>query len=159
MAINSKNKGSTAERALCKILKERWPDKEWMRVPASGARLGQSNKQKYSAVEENVKEVLSGDIICPSDFKFSIESKCYADISFWDLFNESSDLHSWMKQCSEDAAFANKWPLLVVKINRHKHFAATTYNFGVEYVFEHRGFYFYNLEEILKLEDGSWFDL
>jgi len=158
MSINSKNKGNIGERAICKIFKERWPEHDWMRVPASGARLGQSNKIKYSAIEENVKEVLSGDIICPSNFKFSVESKNYADISFWDIFNDSSDLHSWMNQCYEDAAFANKYPLLIVKINRHKHFAATTCEMD-GYIFEHRGFYFYNLDDLLKLEDGWWFDL
>ncbi len=157
MSINSKNKGSTAERALCKILKERWPDKEWMRVPASGARFGQTNKQKYSAVEDNVKEVLSGDIICPSDFKFSVESKCYASISFWDLFNESSDLHAWMKQCKEDAAFAHKLPMLVVKINNHKHFVGISEKTD-NYVFEHDGMYFYMLNDLLRKEDNFFFE-
>lgn len=157
MAINSKNKGNAGERAVCKILKDRWPDYEWMRVPSSGARLGQSNKIKYSAIEENVKEVLSGDIICPTNFKFSIESKCYADISFWDIFNESSDLHSWMDQCSNDAEFANKLPMLVVKINRHKHFAAIRIKLD-NYIFEHRGFYFYNLDDLLKFNDELFFD-
>lgn len=155
---NSKNKGNTGEREVCKIFKKRWPDKEFIRVPSSGAYFGKSNKQRRILAEDNVKEVLSGDIICPSNFKFSVESKFYADISFWDLFNESSDLHSWMKQCAEDAAFANKLPMLVVKINRHKHFVGITSEYE-GYIFEHRGFYFYNLEDLLKFDDGFFFDL
>ena len=157
MAINSKQKGKSWERALCKILKERFPGRDFSRVPTSGAFFGKTNKEKRSLAEDNVKEVLSGDIICPSDFRFSIECKSYANISFWDLFNESSDLHSWMKQCSEDAAFVNKDPLLVVKINNHKPFVAIKLEYD-GYVFEHRGFFFYNLEDLLtKFDDGFFF--
>ena len=156
MSINSKNKGSSWERALCKILKERFPGRDFSRVPTSGAFFGKSNKERRSLAEDNVKEVLSGDIICPSDFKFSVECKSYANISFWDLFNESSDLHSWMRQCSEDAEFTNKIPLLVVKINNHKPFVGTT--LCVEnYILEHKRFYFYTLEDFLRFDDTAFF--
>lgn len=156
MSINSKQKGNSWERALCKILKERFLGKDFSRVPTSGAFFGKSNKEKRSLAEDNVKEVLSGDIICPSNFRFSIECKSYANISFWDLFNESSDLHSWIKQCSEDAAFVNKDPLLVVKINNHKPFAVI--KLGCDgYIFEHRGFFFYNLDDLLKFDDSFFF--
>lgn len=157
MAINSKNKGSNWERALCKILKERFPGRDFSRVPTSGAFFGKTNKEKRSLAEDNVKEVLSGDIICPSDFRFSVECKSYAEISFWDLFNDSSDLHSWMKQCSEDAEFTNKIPLLVVKINNHKPFIGTTMEL-TNYVFKHNDFYFQTLESFLNLKETVFFE-
>lgn len=157
MAINSKNKGSNFERAVCKILKERFPGKDFSRVPTSGAFFGKSNKEKRCLAEDNVKEVLSGDVICPSNFRFSVECKSYAEISFWDLFNESSDLHSWMKQCKDDAYFVNKTPLLIVKINNHKPFVGTTIILP-NMVFEHRHFYFYTLEDFLKFDDIVYFE-
>lgn len=157
MAINSKNKGSSWERAFCKILKERFPEKDFSRVPASGAIFGKSNKEKHSLAEDNVKEVLSGDIICPSDFRYSVECKSYANISFWDLFNESSDLNSWINQCSEDANFVNKFPLLAVKINNHKPFVATTMQLP-NHVFVYRGFWFYRLDDFLKFDDIVFFE-
>lgn len=157
MSINSKNKGNVWERALCKILKERFPGRDFSRVPTSGAFFGKSNKEKRSLAEDNVKEVLSGDIICPSDFRFSVECKSYADISFWDLFNESSDLHSWMRQCTEDAEFTNKVPLLVVKINNHKPFVGTTLLLP-DLVFTHKHFNFYTLEEFLRFDDTVFFE-
>ena len=157
MAINSKQKGNSWERALCKILKERFPGRDFSRVPTSGAFFGKSNKERRYLAEDNVKEVLSGDIICPSNFRFSVECKSYADISFWDLFNESSDLHSWMRQCSEDAEFTNKFPLLVVKINNHKPFVGTTVVLPNQ-VFSHKHFNFYTLEDFLKYDDTVFFE-
>ena len=162
MAINSKAKGSNLEREVCKIFKKCWPDKEFMRVPSSGAIMGQSNKIKHATIEENIKEVLSGDIICPSNFRFSVECKCYASISFWDLFNESSDLNSWIKQCSEDAAFANKLPMLIIKINNHKPIVGINMaidDFEIDdHAFEHRGFFFYPLDRLLDCDSALFFD-
>jgi hypothetical protein len=157
MAINSKNKGSSWERAFCKILKERFPGRDFSRVPTSGAFFGKSNKEKRSLAEDNVKEVLSGDVICPSEFKFSVECKSYAEISFWDLFNESSDLNSWIKQCSEDSEFVNKVPLLAVKINNHKPFVATTLNLPNQ-IFTYKGFNFFKLDDFLKFDDTTFFE-
>lgn len=157
MAINSKNKGSSWERAFCKILKERFPGRDFSRVPTSGAFFGKSNKEKRSLAEDNVKEVLSGDVICPSEFKFSVECKSYAEISFWDLFNESSDLNSWIKQCSEDSEFVNKVPLLAVKINNHKPFVATTLNLPNQ-IFTYKGFNFFRLDDFLKFDDATFFE-
>ena len=156
MSLNSKKKGNRGELALCKILKTRFPGQDFMRVPSSGAIMGKSNKIKNESAEMGTKEVLSGDLICPSKFKFSVESKFYSDISFWDIFNESSDLHNWMSQVSEDSAFVNKLPFLIVKINNHPHFAATT--IAVDgYIFEHQGFYFYTLENLLTNDDSFFF--
>ena len=157
MSINSKQKGNSWERSVCKILKERFSGRDFSRVPTSGAFFGKTNKEKRSLAEDNVKEVLSGDIICPSDFRFSVECKSYADISFWDLFNESSDLHSWIKQCKEDAEFVNKVPLLIVKINNHKPFVGTSFPLE-NAVFNHRGFGFCSLEDFLKLGDDVFFE-
>lgn len=162
MAINSKAKGNNFEREVCKLFNRQWPGKEFMRVPSSGALMGQSNKIKHATIDENVKEILSGDIICPPEFRFSVECKSYASISFWDLFNESSDLNSWIKQCSEDAEFAHKLPMLIIKINRHKPIVGINIlidDFEVDdHAFEHRGFFFYTIEQLLGCDDALFFD-
>lgn len=156
--INSKAKGSTAERELCKILNERFPEHTFKRVPASGAMFGGLNRKYAEGVEETITTALSGDVIVPSNFKYSLEHKAYKEISFWDLFNASSDLHSWLKQAEGDANFTNRKPMVVAKFNNKKRICFVKDKFS-DYVFEHDGWYCYWFEEYLKLEDSVFFEV
>lgn len=157
MAINSKKKGNSAERVLAKTLNDRFNTKEFLRVPQSGAITGGFNRAKAEGYSDDAKELLSGDLITPKKFLFSIESKSYADIDFWDLFNASSNLKSWMKQCQEDADFAKKKPMLVVKINRHKTMVFIKEILD-EYVFEIDGWKCLYLDDLLKKEDDFFME-
>jgi hypothetical protein len=131
--------------------------RKFVRVPQSGAMFGAGNRSRSEGVSEETKETLSGDIIAPKGFVFSIEHKAYKEMSFWDLFNASSDLFKWLAQCESDADFAKKKPMLIVKINNHKRIVFIKYK--VEgYFFEVKGYYCYNLEELLKQSEEFWFE-
>lgn len=155
--INSKQKGNRAELECAKIFNKRFPDYTFKRVPQSGAIFGQSNKENTEKIDEEIKITLSGDIICPLNFKFSIEHKAYNEADFWGLFNESSDLHNWMKQCKADAVFVGKEPMLIVKYNNKKRIVFTRFKFD-NYIFEHQGWYCYWLEDYFKNPDNHFFN-
>lgn len=155
--INSKNKGNTAERELCKIFEERFDGKKFMRVPNSGAMFGASNRTLAEGVEGVIANTFVGDIIVPTNFRYSIESKFYKDISFWDLFNESSNLHQWFKQSESDAEFSNRKPMIVAKFN-HRGRICFVKEKRKGYIFEHMGWYCYWLDDFLKLKDNVFFE-
>ncbi len=119
--IQSKNKGNRIELKLAKILTERFGE-EFRRTPMSGG-WGTSNRD--SNIREDALEVLSGDIMCPTKFKFSIESKGRADFNFWDILNEDTEhleIDEWIKQAENDAKIVGKEPLVYVKVNNRKPF-------------------------------------
>lgn len=119
--INSKSKGNRVENQLAKILSERF-NRTFKRAPMSGA-WGTANRA--SGVREDALEVLSGDLMVPKDFRFSVESKSRAEFNFWDMLNEDVrelDIDSWLFQAKNDADAVNKEPLLFIKINNRKPF-------------------------------------
>lgn len=156
-AGNQKQKGNRTENECAKILNKRFKDKSFRRVPQSGAMFGQSNKIGTENVDEEIKSSLSGDILCPINFKYSIEHKAYQSADFWYFWNESSDLHSWMNQCQNDANFSKKLPMLVVKFNNHKRIVFIHEKLD-GYILEHRGWYCYNFEELLRQGDEFFFE-
>jgi len=95
--INSKDKGNRVELELAKILTERF-GQEFKRVPMSGA-WGTRNREFQ--VREDAMQILSGDIMCPENFKFSVESKGRIDFNFWDMLNAETknlDIDEWIFQ-------------------------------------------------------------
>ena len=159
--INSKAKGNKNELECTKILDERFGKGLFLRVPSSGAITGKSNKVRIANISDAAKDTLSGDIITPANFAFSIEHKAYKEASFWDLFNKSSNLFEWFKQSTEDAEFVNKKPLLIIKYNRHERIAFV-WNWdlkllGLNHVFEINNWRCYYLSDLLKLEDSFWY--
>ena len=155
--INSKNKGSTAERELCKILNTRFPEHSFKRVPSSGALFGGKNSKFANGIDETITNALVGDIIVPLNFVFSVESKSYKEISFWDLFNKSSDLHQWFEQAEGDAEFSKRKPMIVAKFNNKQRICFLKDKLE-GYVFEHMGWYCYWLSEILNQEDNFFLE-
>ena len=120
--INSKKKGNNNENECKKILNERFDGVAiFQRTPNSGAFVGGQNFYRKEQLNEEQNLLFVGDLYCNrKDLKFTIEHKAYAEASFWDLFNEASDLHSWMKQAQHDADSVGKSPMLIVKYNNKK---------------------------------------
>ena len=166
-SINSKQKGSNAEREMAHILTERFEGYKFARSVQSGAYIGASNESRAEDLSYEQKLVFSGDIRIPKNFKFTIEHKFYKEASFWDLFNESSDLHQWFSQALHDANAVKKMPMLVVKYNNHKRivYLLEDYNVtNINPVFAHRDsktkkiWYCYNLDDLLELNDDFFFE-
>lgn len=166
--INSKRKGNSAENEVRKILDERFSFTNFHRSPSSGAFVGGYNFYRKEELNKSQNLVFVGDIYCSrEDFKFTIEHKAYAEASFWDLFNESSDLHSWMKQAEHDAESVGKQPMLIVKYNNKKRIAYLKKNYvdsldcsnlETYTIFSHNGWYCFWLEDLLKETDSFFFE-
>ena len=165
--IQSKKKGNRGELELTHILNERFEGHTFARSVQSGAYIGQSNAYRANSMTEEQKLVFAGDIRVPINFKFTIEHKAYAEASFWDLFNESSDLHSWMKQAEHDAESVGKQPMLIVKYNFHDRIAYLKKNYvdsldcsnlETYTIFSHNGWSCFWLKDLLKETDSFFFE-
>lgn len=156
--INSKKKGSNNENECRKILDARFTFTNFHRSPSSGAFTGGANFYRKEQLNDSQNLVFVGDVYCSrEDFKFTIEHKAYAEASFWDLFNESSDLHSWMAQAQHDADSVKKSPMLIVKFNNKKRIVFL-HEKPKEPVFSHRNWNCYWLEDLLKEENKFFFE-
>lgn len=167
--INSKKKGNNNENECKKILNERFDGVAiFQRTPNSGAFVGGQNFYRKEQLNEEQNILFVGDLYCNrKDLKFTIEHKAYAEASFWDLFNESSDLHSWMKQAEHDAESVGKQPMLIVKYNNKKRIVYVKkefmdeyqkhWGFGLDPVFTHNGWECYWFEDLLKEAANNFF--
>jgi hypothetical protein len=117
--ILSKQKGNSFERDVANFLSEHYNDK-FSRVPQSGAIYGGQNRQRAVGVRSDVVEILTGDIITPSAFPFSLEAKSYKDIGFHSILQgDCKLLDEWISQAESDAQLSNKNFLIIMKFN-HK---------------------------------------
>lgn len=156
--INSKKKGNSNENECRKIFDERFSFTNFHRSPSSGAFVGGSNFYRKGQLNESQNLVFVGDIYCSrDDFKFTIEHKAYKEAFFWDLFNESSDLHSWFKQAQSDADSVGKQPMLIVKYNNKKRIVFIHQKPFTE-IFSHQGWNCYWLEDLLKQDNSFFFE-
>jgi hypothetical protein len=122
MGINGNRKGKCWERDFSKILGEIFGG-EFRRVPQSGAFFGGQNRSRAIGVREDAKEILSGDIIVPLNFPYSIECKSYKDLDFHKIIQgECKQLDTWLSQAESDAEFSKKKMLLAIKIVRKGEF-------------------------------------
>jgi hypothetical protein len=111
---NSGNKGSRAERELCKKLSERF-GKPFERSVGSGNRWAQVKGMSQAA-----KDTLLGDLSCPDGFRWVLESKCgYEDkVDFHNLWVQGNKtIDDFIKQVTDDAVRSGRQPLLLYKRN------------------------------------------
>lgn len=121
--VNSIRKGKNFERFIAKDLTKRFNEK-FLRVPCSGGLLGgQIRYFTNRLLEQNTKNILVGDIICPSWFPFVIELKHYKnEPKLYNLLNSSSSVFDkWVEQAKKEAQqTTNKKWLLIFKITEIK---------------------------------------
>lgn len=158
MSINQKKKGSRGELEIVHLLNERFGG-GFKRSANSGADTGKSNYEKISKLNLSEEQIvdLSGDLIAPPSFKFIIESKSYAKVEFWELFNKSSNLNSFLEQVLFDSSKTKKQPMLIIKYNRKPRIAFLKEKVKDKYVFKWKSFYCYFLSDILVQEDSFFF--
>lgn len=118
--MNSKKKGNRVELEFAKLFSKRFND-TFKRVPSSGA---YGTSWAKDNVREDAMDILTGDIITPENFRFSIEVKSRIDFNFWDLLNRETinEIDEWIDQAERESKTANKKMLIIVKINRKKPF-------------------------------------
>lgn len=115
--INSKQKGSAFERDLAKILESRFGE-GFRRVPYSGAMFGGKNFHRSLGQRDDVKEIMSGDLIAPEKFPFTVEAKFYKDLAFHQILEgKCTLLDTWIAQAEQNIVLSKKELLLVIKLN------------------------------------------
>jgi hypothetical protein len=121
--IKSGKKGKRVELEVVKDLNSRFakvlaadPSKgKFSRSVGSGNRWGQNVHLSRTATN-----IYSGDIVCPDNFRFVLESKGgYNDIDLCTIFGGSqSELDSFLKQVESDSERCGRKPMLVWKKDR-----------------------------------------
>ena len=117
MSKKSKTYGKGFEYETRDILREATGIQSFERVPTSGAWIGGANAYKAEFGREDVTEIMAGDLICPEDWRWTVECKNWEDVSIHQLFmgKESKQINEFLKQVYDSAKVANKEPLLVMK--------------------------------------------
>lgn len=108
MSVNSKNKGSKAERELAKVW-EKWTGYKFSRTPMSGG---------WAKSIESFGDLTCTDPKHSSKFPFSVECKSYKGITFNDILKGTkSEIIKFWKQATYDATRCRKQPLLFMREN------------------------------------------
>jgi hypothetical protein len=112
--VNSGDKGDRTERALCKLLSERF-GADFERSVGSGNRWKQ-----VKSLSESSKNVLVGDIVCPDGFAWVLESKggYEGKVDFHSLFLKgNATIDSFIEQVMADVERCKKQPMILYKRN------------------------------------------
>jgi len=161
--VNGKSKGSTFERKISNLLSERFKDnlgieKGFRRNSDSGSYFGGANMSRV--VQHNMEHAVFGDLMCPNNFKFSIECKFYkSPPSFQAIINkEVSQWDTWIKQVEQDSENANKLPLLIIKYNNVPEFIFIKDKLpNTDEIFKYKNYYSYTLSTLLSCSDDEFF--
>jgi hypothetical protein len=168
--INSGVKGKRKEREIVHLLNERFASiliahPTWgafSRSVGSGNRWGQR-----ISLSQHAKETYSGDITCPENFKFVLESKGgYNDVDLNSAFDGGhSQIDTFLKQVSDDSSRCNRKPMLIWKKDRRPRLAALRKEDLEESIYRswtywmnYREWGIFLLDDVLKLEDKFFFE-
>ena len=158
--INSRTKGSTFERQICKMFNKRFNTSEFCRSPGSGAFA------TTHSLPEHLK--IYGDLITPEKFKYCIEcKKGYNNQNIYSLYNYSSDIWGFINQCEKDSKKCYKIPMVIFKQDRQPTLAIVSYSPTSPYIEtektiqitkEEKAYRIYLFDDLLKEPDSFWLD-
>jgi hypothetical protein len=166
MAVNGKNKGNGQERKLSNLLSARFASltgitQAFRRNPDSGSFFGASNQKRKDT--HDLTHAHFGDIICPDNFKFAIESKFYKTApSFVSIVKgKITQWDEWLAQASQDATNSKKAMMLIVKYNGTPEICFFDEKIvGIPLLFVYNeDKYVYRLSDVLTLADSMFFTL
>jgi hypothetical protein len=150
--VNGKKKGNRTELELTKILTARF------NMPFSRS-VGSGNRWSQADLPQHASEVFSGDLICPKNFKFVIESKGgYDSIDMSAVFvNGNSELNGFLKQATADSNRCGRKPMMCWKKTRKPWLAFIMTNELIghefEYSLKYKEWTAIALDHLLKLND------
>lgn len=104
---NSKGKGNRYENDVAKRLNKLFNTEEFQRTPGSGAFATTHNLPEHLEI--------SGDLITPKDFRFTIECKKGYNVDFHDVFKGGSTIMKFIKQAITDSRNTEKEFLVIYK--------------------------------------------
>ena len=157
--VNSRAKGQSFERKICKLLNSRFETKEFCRTPGSGAFA------TTHALPEYLK--IHGDIVTPKNFRFIIEcKKGYNKENLSSLFNDRSTFYTFIKQCEKDSLRAavpsiiiwqqDRNEILVILNNQFTDDITLYSNKEYKYLIFNR-YIIYKFKDLLDLDNDFWF--
>ena len=162
--MTSKDKGNSFERKISKTLSDRFKEKTgvpmaFRRNIDSGSFFGGSNQKRTKLF--NLETACFGDIMCPSNFSFSIECKHYKTAPTFSMVvsGNNKQWDTWLKQDRQDSENSKKKFMLIVKYNGIPEivFVEDEYQ-GVESILTYKDVSVYKLEDFLTLSDNEFFD-
>lgn len=169
--LNSNSKGKRVENSLCKVLNKRFSsllteNLSWGNFNRS---LGSGNRwSQVNNMSNKEKSVFSGDIVCPDNFNFVIESKGgYNDIDIISIFNDGNkEIDSFIEQSSNDAERASKKSIIIWKKNRKNwvciikkdNLPNNEYLTNITFYIKYKEWIILDLMEFLELEDSYFFN-
>jgi hypothetical protein len=134
--VNSKAKGNSGERAICKLLSDALAPFKFIRSPGSGAAVGGLNFDKFAHLySQEAMALFVSDVCCSNEkdtgkvFRFAIESKNYKDAEKLEvLLNGKSNIYKWFEEIKVDAVKINKDPILIFKWNQTPYYVCVDSN-------------------------------
>ena len=165
--IKSGKKGKRVELEIVKDLNNRFSkilslNPSWgkySRTIGSGNRWGQNVHLSKKATD-----TYTGDIVCPDNFKFVLESKGgYNNIDFCSAFSKGcSELDNFLKQVTDDSKRCGRKPLLFWKKDRKPRLAflkSKDLDETFEYSIKYRNWIVVSFEDLIKINDEFFFEL
>lgn len=153
--MNNKAKGNRIERAIAKLLNDRFSD-----ITANHGSFGRSVSSGgrwygHQQMSQQAATITSGDLVTPDNFLFTIEIKGgYKPVDLARLLiSGSRQLDQWLSQASLDATRAAKEPMLIWQATRAGNVAAIQQHHSQFNHTFYSGWHFYSLENLLTLED------
>jgi Holliday junction resolvase len=156
--INSGDKGKRNERALAKLLKERFGF-EFTRTIGSGNRWGQT-----VFLPAHAQQTFSGDLVCPENFLFVIEAKGgYDDIDLYNLLTTGKhhELDKWLEQSQDESDRSGRKPIICWRKTRKGWLGMVKKEDAEQIVgakLEYQGWIITSLEAIFDLDNSVFFN-
>ena len=167
--VNSKNKGSSNERKVAKLLSDALSPLQFIRTPGSGAFLGGRNfANRQHLFSQSAAQIFVGDITPTNEeevnmtFNFVVECKHYkTPDSFDSLFTGKHSIYGWLSEVAIDCVKVNKKGVVIFKWNNTPYYVAVENDIelplDVKYmVLPSGGQKVCYLTDLLKFED-FWF--
>ena len=165
MAVNGKNKGSNYERKISNLLSNRFEKftekpKSFIRNSDSGAYYGGTNVSRVET--HNTDFAVYGDLVCPRNFKFSIECKFYKTPPSWAgmVNHKVTQWDTWIAQSTQDSITANKEFCLIVKYNNVSDTVFLKKSLNNELFYsKYQNLFIYKLDDWLTMPDEYFFEI
>jgi hypothetical protein len=163
MPVNGKSKGSRFERKIANLLSARFESvtgikQGFRRNTDSGSFFGGSNQKRVET--HDLDHALFGDLICPKNFRFSVECKFYkagptfsaivkGNIAQWD---------DWISQAKQDAANSKKAMMLIIKYNGIDEIVFVETEIpDISLILPYKGVFGYRLQDFIKQDNIKFF--
>jgi hypothetical protein len=163
MPINSKKKGNSFERKIANFFSARFAEhtgkeSSFRRNSDSGSYFGGTNQRRMETYDLDKAEF--GDIICPKNFKFSLECKHYKSSPSFSaiLIEDCKMFDTWIAEAEQDAKNSERLPCIVMKFNNVKESVMVKQPHGMKGVMKYRDYDIVTLETFVS-QPTEWFFL